>query len=49
MVACCGVMLLVPKGVDAVLGLFAVLLGATFARNLLLRRAVLHRAPEVFA
>ncbi|HND24276.1 MAG TPA: hypothetical protein PK229_08160 [Rhodocyclaceae bacterium] len=48
-VACGGVMLLVPKGVDAVLGLFAVLLGATFARNLLLRRAVLHRAPEVFA
>ena len=48
-VACGAVMVLLPKGVDAVLGLFAVLLGATLARNLLLRRAVLQRAPEVFA
>lgn len=49
-VAACGlVMLVAPPGVDAVLCLFAVLLGATLSRNLLLRRAVLRRAPEVFA
>ena len=38
-----------PPGADAVIGLFSVLLGATLTRNLLLRRAVLRRAPEVFA
>jgi len=48
-VACALVMWLAPRGVDAVLSLFAVLLGATLSRNLLLRRAVLRRAPEVFA
>jgi len=49
-VAACGLVTWVaPRGVDAVLSLFAVLLGATLSRNLLLRRAVLRRAPEVFA
>ncbi|KAB2963744.1 hypothetical protein [Zoogloea sp.] len=48
-VACGGVMLLLPRGAIAVQGLFAVLLGATLFRNLLLRRAVQRRAPEVFA
>lgn len=47
--ACGGVMAIVPPGADAVIGLFSVLLGATLTRNLLLRRAVLRRAPEVFA
>ncbi len=47
--ACAGVMWVAPRGVDAVLCLFVVLLGATLSRNLLLRRAVLRRAPEVFA
>ena len=49
-VAACGLVTWVaPRGVDAVLSLFAVLLGATLSRNLLLRRAVQRRAPEVFA
>lgn len=48
-VACAGVMAVAPRGVDAVLSLFVVLLGATLSRNLLLRRAVQRRAPEVFA
>lgn len=47
--ACTGVMVLLPRGAVAVQGLFGVLLGATLFRNLLLRRAVLRRAPEVFA
>jgi len=47
--ACVAVMWVAPRGVDAVLSLFAVLFGATLSRNLLLRRAVLRRAPEVFA
>lgn len=47
--ACAGVMVLLPRGAVAVQGLFGVLLGATLFRNLLLRRAVLRRAPEVFA
>lgn len=47
--ACACVMALLPRGAVAVQGLFAVLLGATVFRNLLLRRAVLRRAPEVFA
>ncbi len=47
--ACAGVMWVAPRGVDAVLCLFVVLLGATLSRNLLLCRAVLRRAQEVFA
>lgn len=47
--ACAGVMVLLPRGAVAVQGLFGVLLGVTLFRNLLLRRAVLRRAPEVFA
>lgn len=47
--ACWMVMLLVPAGLNAVLSLFSVLLLVTLLRNILLRWAVLRRAPEVFA
>lgn len=48
-VACGAVMGFAQPGVQAVLALFGVLFGATVSRNVLLRRAVLRRAPEVFA